>query len=74
MYENKIVTNERKAIKEHWCSLCKSKIEIGEVYTIITKISPQSYYTKFRTFKLCLFHDIKKIKIVKNKLKEITDG
>ena len=74
-YNTKITTEERKAVKEHRCSLCGSKIEVGEVYTFMDKatLANNTLRAWHKSFKLCLLHHIKKIEIVKNKVKEITD-
>ncbi len=69
----RIVTNDRKAKKEHRCRVCQSIIEVGEVYTLMTQIIGFSYghRSKFRNFTVCLMHDVANIKIKKNKLYEV---
>ena len=69
-YNTNIVINDRKAKKNHRCDICKSKIETGEFYTILTKAIHRAKYTQFKTFKVCMMHDVKKIKIEKNKIFE----
>ena len=71
-YNTKITTEERKAVKEHRCSLCKGKIEIGEVYTVMTQITKSDYGpNKYKKFEVCLMHDVANIKIKNNKLYEV---
>ncbi len=74
-YNTKIVINDRKAKKNHRCDICKSRIETGEVYSILTRIFlnqpvDKKEYTQFKTFKICMMHDVKKIKIEKNRIFE----
>ena len=71
MIEPTVTTNDRKAKKEHKCSVCKGVIEIGETYTIMVQTIPGRYYSKHKTFKVCLMHDVTNIKIKDNKLYEV---
>jgi len=67
----KIMFNDRKAKKKHICHVCQNKIEIGEVYTLVTQATWRGYYNRYKNFNVCLMHDIKSIKIKDNKLYEV---
>jgi len=76
VYKNgkKIITSEGKAIKQHRCHVCEGNIQIGEVYTTLTQIKTTKWnYMKYKTFKICLFHDINKLKIKGNKIEKIEE-
>ena len=60
MTPNKIIIEDRKAIKEHKCNICKSKIYKKEYYTCITKFVIGTGYVNI---KMCLHHSLKKVKI-----------
>jgi hypothetical protein len=66
-----ISTNDRVAKKEHFCHVCGGKIEVGETYTIMVERKPGRYYSKHRTYKVCLMHNVSNIKIKNNKLYEV---
>jgi len=70
-YDTKIIIDDRKAKKKHRCHLCKSDIDVDEIYTLITEIKWCGYYNKFKNFKVCLMHDAANIKIKNNKLYEV---
>lgn len=68
----KIIIKDQKAKKTHTCRVCKSTIEIGEVYTVMTQITRFGYGpNKYRKFEVCLMHDVANIKIKNNKLYEV---
>ncbi len=66
-----ITVNDRKAKKEHTCHVCKNKIDIGEVYTLMTQATWGGRYNKYKNFNVCLMHDVANIKIKDNKLYEV---
>ena len=70
-YNTRINVDDRKAKKEHRCKLCDNKIEIGEVYTLMSQVIWNGYRNIHKNFAVCLMHDVANIKIKKNKLYEV---
>ena len=69
--QNNITISNRKAKKKHKCHLCGGDIEIGEVYTLMTKATWTGYRNRYKNFNVCLMHDVSNIKIKDNKLYEV---